>query len=78
MKALFKGLLKGLSLSGHGLKASEKVRIWWFALTLVFTGCVADEAPWWGLLLIAANLILSGLSIAAVSNKLKDDEKEEI
>ncbi|MDR2383536.1 MAG: hypothetical protein LBD76_06620 [Prevotellaceae bacterium] len=64
-------LLRGISISG-------KLRIWWFAVSLVLFGSVVDDAPWWLLLLLLANFVVSALSMQSLSEKMKGDEKEEV
>lgn len=67
-----------LFLKGHGLNAPEKLRIWWFAVSLVLTGSVVDDVAWWVLLLLVANFVASGMSMISLSKKMKGDDKEEI
>jgi hypothetical protein len=57
-------------------KLSEKLRIWWFAGSLVLMGSVADDVSWWLLLLLLGNFVASGLSMLGLSKK--GDEKEEV
>jgi hypothetical protein len=67
-----------LCLKGHGLKLSEKLRIWWFAVSLVVMGTVVDDVSWWLLLMLSANFIASCMSMLSLSKKIQGDEKEEI
>jgi hypothetical protein len=67
-----------IALKGHGLTAGEKLRIWWFAASLVITGSVTDTAPWWISVLLTVNFIASGLSAASLGQKLQGDGREEV
>jgi hypothetical protein len=65
-----------LCLRGHGLTASKKLRVWWFALSLVLLGSLA-EAPFWLLALLTLNLAVSGMSVANIANGKNGGETEE-
>jgi hypothetical protein len=59
-----------------GMKIHEKLRVWWFSLTIASISIV-DTLNWWQVIIWTAHFVIAAAAVSKV-RFLKDNEKEEI
>jgi hypothetical protein len=68
-----------VALKGLGLKWSDKLRIYWFVVSLVLLGSAADDISLWLLFALAVNFVASTKAISKVKLPPEDgNEKEKV
>jgi hypothetical protein len=66
----------GEELSLKGMLFSDKLRVWWFVLSFVCSGSVADALVWL-IILLCVNFVASAISLSKI-NISKDKEEDEV
>jgi hypothetical protein len=60
------------------ITSGEKIRMWWFGLSLAVSCGVSEDTPLLLMLLLAANLLVSGISVINTETVKKWNREEKL